>query len=318
MEALLLGVYAFLVWLIFIKFKWLPWNIYSQVTVVIIPVVGITTLILLLNVYAPSSADVRVLKYVVQIVTQQRGHIIEVNAEGNRLVKKGEVLLRIDPTPFQLEVKRLEAELALAETRLRQTRALAATGAGSKFDQEQYQSDARQLRAKLDQARFELSQTVIYAPADGTPINVQVRVGSFSPALGVVPVMNFVEEEYRVIALFHQNELHKVQPGDEAEISLETYPGKVIKATVDSIVWAQGQGQAPSMGPIPQTGAQPPPEGRFAVRLNIAERDRALFLAAGARGHAAIYTQRLAPIHIVRKVVLRVDSYLNYLILKLH
>ena len=34
MEILLLGIYSFFVWLIFIKLKWLPWNIDSQVTVV--------------------------------------------------------------------------------------------------------------------------------------------------------------------------------------------------------------------------------------------------------------------------------------------
>ena len=62
MEALLLGIYAFFVWLIFIKFKWLPWNTTSQVIVVIIPIVGMVALILLLNVFAPSSADVRVFK----------------------------------------------------------------------------------------------------------------------------------------------------------------------------------------------------------------------------------------------------------------
>jgi multidrug resistance efflux pump len=318
MEVLLLGIYAFFVWLVFFKFKWLPWNIYTQVTVFVIPIVGLVSLILLLNVYAPSSSDVRVIKYVVQIVSQQRGHVIEVNAEGNRPMKKGEVLFRIDPTPLQLEVKRLRAELNLAETRLRQTRVLAQTGAGSKFDQEQFESDARQLRAKLDEARWQLSQTTVYAPSNGTPINVQLRVGSFSASLGVVPVMSFVEDEYQVIALFHQNELHKVKPGDEAEISLETYPGSVIKATVDSIVWAQGQGQVDLSGRLPETGAQPLPEDRFPVRLNIAKRDRARFLAAGARGHAAIYTQHMEPIQILRKVILRVDSYINYLILKLH
>ena len=36
MEALLLAIYSFFVWLIFIKFKWLPWNKVSQVTVVIL------------------------------------------------------------------------------------------------------------------------------------------------------------------------------------------------------------------------------------------------------------------------------------------
>ena len=318
MEALLLGIYAFFVWLIFFKFKWLPWNITSQITVVIIPIVGLTTLVLLLNVYAPSSADVRVIRYVVQITPQVRGIVNEVNVEGNRPVKKGEVLFRIEPTPFELDVNRIQAQLRLAETRLQQTRALAQTGAGSKFDEEQYQSDARQLRAQLDRARWELSQTTVYAPADGTAVNLQLRVGSFAAALGIQPLISFVEDDYQVIALFHQNELHQVRPGDEAEISLETYPGKVIKAVVDSIVWAQGQGQLPLGGTVPETGTQPIPEGRFPVRLAIAEKDRALFLAAGARGHAAIYTQHLEPIQILRKVILRIDSYLNWLILKLH
>jgi multidrug resistance efflux pump len=130
--------------------------------------------------------------------------------------------------------------------------------------------------------------------------------------------MAFVEDEYQVIALFHQNELTQVEPGNEAEIVLPTYPGEIIKAKVDSIVWAQGQGQMPMSGTVPQTGSAPLPPGRFAVKLTIAERDRERFLAAGALGNAAIYTNHLEPIHILRKVILRVGSYTNYLILKLH
>jgi len=37
-----------------------------------------------------------------------------------------------------------------------------------------------------------------------------------------------------------------------------------------------------------------------------------------AVGQAAIYTQHLAFLHIIRKIILRVGSYTNYLILKLH
>ncbi|HYA39211.1 MAG TPA: biotin/lipoyl-binding protein [Candidatus Methylomirabilis sp.] len=318
MEAILVGIYAFFVWLIYFKFKWLPWTTPHKVTVVIIPIVGLTALILLLNVFAPSSHDVRVIKYVVQIVPQVRGRVIDVPAAGNQHMKKGDVLFRIDPTPYELDVKRIEAQLALSQLRLRQTRALAATGAGSKFDEERYESDVRQLQAQLDQARWDLSQTTMYAPADGTPINVQLRPGSYVVSLPFVQAMAFVEDDYQVIALYHQNELYEVAPGDEAEIALPTYPGDIIKATVDSIVWAQGQGQLPLSGTIPQTGAAPLPPGRFAVKLALAEQDRALFLAAGAVGDAAIYTRHLEPIHILRKVILRVGSYTNYLILKLH
>src|SRR5678815_1274164 len=164
MEILLLGIYSFFVWLIFIKLKWLPWNIATQVTVVIIPIVGLGATILLLNIFAPSSAEVRVYKYTVPIVSQVRGRVVEVGVEeGNRLVKKGDVLFRVDPTPYQLEVntreaqlvgmqgaqakieesqnraRELSARLALTRKRVEQYRELLASGAGNKFDLERTQ-----------------------------------------------------------------------------------------------------------------------------------------------------------------------------------
>jgi uncharacterized membrane protein (DUF485 family) len=53
MEILLLGIYSFFIWLIFFKFKWLPWNITSQVIVITLPIIALTMLILFLNIVAP-------------------------------------------------------------------------------------------------------------------------------------------------------------------------------------------------------------------------------------------------------------------------
>ena len=406
MEAILIGIYAFFVWLIFIKFKWLPWNTQSQVIVVIIPVVGITALILTLNVVAPSSPDVRVIKYVVQIVPQIRGRVIEVPVSGNDYVKKGAVLFKIDPTPYRNTVKQLEGKLAanqaalnealaglsqagasvgemreavnaaggqvgairanldLAKKRVRQYRELVATGAGDRFGLEQWEANVRELegqlataaasesqakyklsaraggdqaavatakakvatakaqaaatQADLDNARWELSQTVTVAPANGWVMNLQLRPGSMVVAVPLAPAMTFVEDTYQVIALYQQNELHKVQPGDAAELAINTLPGQIIKARVNSIVWGQGQGQLPTSGVLPQTGAAPQFPNRFAVKLDIEPKHQSIFLAAGAAGDAAIYSQHLKAIHILRMVILRVGSYTNYLILKLH
>ena len=58
---LLLNPVMLFVWLIFFKFKWLPWNIVSKVIVITLPIIGLTALILLLNIVAPSSHDVRVI-----------------------------------------------------------------------------------------------------------------------------------------------------------------------------------------------------------------------------------------------------------------
>jgi len=393
MEALLLGIYSFFVWLIFIKFKWLPWNTQTQVTVAIIPIVGMAILILLLNVFAPSSTDVRVFKYTVPIVSQLRGRVIEVPVEeGNRPVKKGDVLFKIDPEPYRLTVNQLEAQLAsaiasqkeqeeslkgargavdqsaarmreiaarleLARSRVTQNRELVATGAGSKFDLEQAETNLKdlegqldaarasqvqarageqqtvqklgakvngefaqvaQIRAQLENARWELDQTVTRSPCDCYVINLQLRAGGFVAGVPFNAVMTLVEAEGQVVALFNQNELHQVAPGNEAEFTLYTDPGRIIKGKVDSVIWAQGQGQLPPSGTLPMIGVLTQPPGRFAVKFDIADKDKDLFMAAGAAGNAAIYTERLAAIHIIRKVVLRVGSYINYLILKLH
>src|SRR4051794_9277275 len=118
MEILLLGIYSFFVWLIFIKLKLLPWTTPWKVAVAIFPVVAIALLLLLLNVVAPTTGDVRVVKYVVPVVSQVRGRVVDVPVENNRPVKKGDVLFAIDPTPYQNEVNSLEAKLASDEAKL--------------------------------------------------------------------------------------------------------------------------------------------------------------------------------------------------------
>jgi multidrug resistance efflux pump len=407
MDILLLGIYSFFVWLIFIKLKWLPWNIYSQVTVVIIPIVALTVMILTLNVVAPSSADLRVFRFTVPIVSQVRGRVIEVPIEeGNRPVKKGDVLFRIDPTPYQLQVNTLQAQLAnaiaqqkeveesykgaqakvtetrggieqasartaeinakldLARKRVAQYRELVATGAATKFDLEQAETNladlsqqlaaakssevqahageqqavagqaqvqqrlgakvngeyaqVAQIRAQLESAKWDLDQTTTRSPCDCYVVNLQLRPGGFVAGLPVAPVMTLVETTGTIVALYSQNELHQVEPGNEAEFALETYPGQIVKGKVNSIIWASGAGQVQATGTIPMTGVLTAPSQRFAVKFDVADRDKELFLAAGAAGDAAIYTNHAAFLHILRKVILRVGSYMNYLVLKLH
>jgi multidrug resistance efflux pump len=417
MEVLLLGIYSFFVWLIFIKLKLLPWTTPWKVGVAIFPVVCIAVLLLLLNIVAPTTTDVRVINYVVPIVSQVRGRVIEVPVDNNRPVKKNDVLFRIDPTPYRNEVASLEARLkseeakvvadrarlteararlsnaatsepqlqeelketreqvgvltaslGLAEKRIGQNTELVAAGAGNRFDLEQAQTNVKELtaqiaaarakqaqveeklsgrvgkdlasvaevkaqiataeanmqlsqatadatRAQLDNAKWDLQQTTVVAPGNGTMVNVMLRPGHFVAGMPFNEVMTYVDRDNQIFALFGQNELHQVEPGNHAEITLDTYPGRIIKAKVDSVIWAQAQGQLEASGDLPRTIINAPP-GRFPVKLIVEERDRALFMAAGARGSAAIYTEHFALVHIIRKVLLRVASYLDYIIIK--
>jgi multidrug resistance efflux pump len=105
---------------------------------------------------------VRVIKYVVQVIPQVRGRVIEVPVEPNRLVKKGELLFRIDPTQYQNELNVAKAKLAADEAKLAQaSAALVDASAGARQLQEQLKSASGQvsaLRPRLDLARLRVKQ----------------------------------------------------------------------------------------------------------------------------------------------------------------
>lgn len=393
MEILLLSIYAFFVWLIFFKLKLLPWNIISQVIVITLPIIGLTILILLLNIVAPSSSDIRVVNYVVPINPPVRGLVTEVPIEPNRPIKQGDVLFKVDPTPYEISVKEAEAQISqlkvqlvtaeasaqnlqeslkaatgqkdainsnlkLARLRLKQFKQLAETGAGNKFDYEQAQADVKNLEgqlasataseaqaseklsaktpegeqdevanvkaqiavaeAKLANAKWELSQTTYRAPADGTVVALTLRPGAMAVPLPMTPAMNFIENDQWILAIYKQNEVRKIKPGQEAEVAFEMYPGRIVKCKVDSIMWATAQGQLP-IGTLNTTGGVAPvPPNCLAVRLIPEGKDQDIFLAAGAHGSGAVYTDEGEMIQIIRKVLVRVSAKLNWLILKLH
>ncbi len=393
MEIILLGIYAFFAWLVFFKFKWLPWNITTQVITITLPIIGLTMLILVLNIVAPSSADVRVINYVVPINPPVRGLVTEVPIEPNSPIKKGDVLFQIDPTPYEISVKSFEAQidqlqaqlvtaransqnfeeqlksatgqkeaiqaqLTLARLRLEQFQELAESGAGNKFDYEQAKTEVSNLEgqlasvraseaqarenldartpdgdqaevakakaqlasaeAQLADARWQLSQTTYHAPADGTVIALTLRPGTMAVPLPMVPAMNFVEDEQWILAIFAQNEVRKIKPGQEAEVAFKMYPGRIVKCKVDSIMWATAQGQLPIGNMNTAGGVAPIPPYALAVRLLPDAKDRDLFLASGAKGQGAVYTDSGHMIHILRKIILRVSAKLDWLILKLH
>ena len=57
------------------------------------------------------------------------------------------------------------------------------------------------------------------------------------------PIEFLVEDDQWIMAIFKQNEVRKIKSGQEAEIALKMYPGRIIKCKVDSIMWATAQGQ---------------------------------------------------------------------------
>jgi multidrug resistance efflux pump len=133
MVELIVGTYGVLCWLLFKKFKVIPVTTYSVVTAFLGGGVILLMLYIFLSVFHPVSHDGRMYAPVVQIVPNVRGPVIDVPVLPNVPVSKGDVLFKIDPQPYQIEVDRLRALLASKNTKFAQlSEQLAAAEAATK------------------------------------------------------------------------------------------------------------------------------------------------------------------------------------------
>jgi len=268
-------------------------------------------LIIPMQFYAPGGAIIKI-QHSVQIVPNVGGQVIEVPVLPNVPLAKGDVLFRINPIPYQSKVDDLKAQLALTEIRLDQATRLASSGAGSVDDVESFAAQLAQIDARLDQAQFNLDQTVMRAPADGYVTNVALRVGARVAATPTASVMAFIETGESILAMqIFQKDLRYIEPGQSAEIAFKMLPGIVYNARVVRVMPASATGmQAPSgFAAAPSQVVHAP----MWVRLELDDASMLPGLPVGATGTGAIYTDKGLPTQIIRRVMVRMDAIINYL-----
>jgi multidrug resistance efflux pump len=125
--------------------------------------------------------------------------------------------------------------------------------------------------------------------------------------------MSFVDTERTVLAgMIRQTQARWIQAGQEAEVVFDLYPGKTFSAKVLFLIKAQGQGQLSPSGQLP-VGNPTEGNGPFFVRLEMQDFPADLELLVGAGGSVAIYTEYGTPTHLIRRVMMRMQSWLNYI-----
>lgn len=314
MIAFLTLCYCGVLWLIFFKLKLLPWNRTSQLAAGGIGIFAILALVISMNLFQPFSQDVRVYQRVVQIVPRVTGRVIEVPIEANEPLKAGDVLFRISPEPFQFAVDRLAADLKLKTTILDDAKALTSAGAAAQIKRDRAQAAYDQTLAMLNDAKVDLQETTVYAPSAGVVTNLALRPGQIASQMASLPLVTFVETDSRaIIATFPQSALEFVRIGDGVEIAFDRLPGRILSGQVQAVIPATGQGQLPPSGILMEWTTSPVP-GRFGVILELDDIGD-LTIPAGTSGVAAVYTDRAQMIRVVRKVVIRMQTWLNYIIL---
>jgi len=297
---------------VLIKMGVVPLNTFTKISPVIFSILLLVLLFIPMGFFAPSG-DAIALKHTVQIVPNVAGIVTEVAVTPYARVKKGDLLFRIYKRPYQDAVDGLKAQLELAERRLRQAQTLAKRRAGSMFEVEAAQTQVETLRAQLDNAKFQLESTDVLAPVDGHVTNLALRPGSMLTAAPFTVAMALVDDsETAIVASIHQNSLRHVTPGQEAEVVFKIRPGKVFKATVDHVVADLATGQVTPGGSLPVPGQIMP--APYFVRLRLDDEEVARSLPTGAAGIAAIYTGEFEVSYMIRRVMMRMDAWLAYIV----
>jgi membrane fusion protein (multidrug efflux system) len=427
MVAILVIIYTSFVLVLF-KLKLVKRRPYPIACIVVAGVFLIGGVVVAWMLCAPLSPKVVTSQYVVQLVPYVKGQVLKVHAQPNQPMKKGDLLLEINPDPYQYTLDQVQAQLQAAKENVNQSQAgvesaqanvvkaragvtqaqaaldqakaalanaqadlvktraqddLAKTQeqialnlqktdagaisvlkvaeatqnrlamdaavnqavagvaqtkaalqqavaglAGAEAAQQQAEAAERQaaftlkvaqsnvpaVQAQVDDARFNLTQCKMLAPADGIVVDWTVQEGTMVVPMPLAAMGTFINtSQTNIVGAFPQNYLMNVEPGNDVELIFDPYPGRLFKGKVDYVIPATADGQFNPSGNIP-SAAKVGSMGVLAVRMHLIGDDASTNLPLGAGGEAAIYTDRGKPVHIISKVVIRMKKWLLYVI----
>lgn len=303
-------LYAIVVWLVFFKLKLLPWNWFTGTVTVLVGVILCAVFVGLLSHLAPTGR-VTVISHVVEVTPNVSGQITDVPVQPNQLVKAGTILFAIDPTPYEAQVRKIEAQLKFQDLRLAQMQQLQAGGSGRGFDVEQRQAEAEQLRAQLDAAKYDLDQTTIRAPADGYVSSLALNKGDRAAPLK--SVMSFiVSDRIQLVGIFSQNGFQTIKPGAKIQFALSNNPGHLYSSTIGDIVSGVGEGQIGSSGMLARVTALPMTT-EYPVLINRPQKIGPSTLRPGMSGTATVYAPNSAPLDTIGWLLLYARALTLYL-----
>jgi multidrug resistance efflux pump len=176
------------------------------------------------------------------------------------------------------------------------------------------------LTAELADAQYDLDQTVTRAPGNGFVTQVALRPGMYVVPAPLRPVMAFVNTDVRdqvLGAAFQQNSLQRVRTGDEAEVAFDAVPGRVFKGKVRIVLDAIAAGQIEPTGALIDYGARTE-GGRALTTIDLVDDISSYQVPVGAAAQVAIYTQYWHHLSLLRKILLRMRSWENYVFLEGH
>jgi multidrug resistance efflux pump len=224
-----------------------------------------------------------------------------------------QVIARVTLDTFTRNLESAAQELAGARAEEERARLANSSNIGG------INTEVARLRAEVDDAQYDLDQTVTRAASAGFVTQVALRPGMYVVPAPLRPVMVFVNTDERDRALgasFQQNALQRVTSGDQAEVAFDAVPGRVFKGRVRFVQDAIASGQLQATGTLMDFSAQT--NGRATAVIDVEEDLSGYQIPVGAGAQVAVYTEYMHHLSLLRKILLRMKSWENFLFTEGH
>ncbi|KMM80343.1 efflux RND transporter periplasmic adaptor subunit [Pseudomonas deceptionensis] len=193
----------------------------------------------------PWTRDGRVRADIINVAADVNGYVTGVPVKDNQLVKKGDVLLEIDPEHYEIVVKQAQSLVASrkATWEMRKVNAHRRADMDSLVISRENRDDASNIAdsaladyqhalAQLDAAQLNLKRTKVLATVDGYVTNLNVHRGDYArvgdPKMAVID-----KDSFWVYGFFEETKLPHIRVGDKADLQMMS--GEVLKGHVESI-----------------------------------------------------------------------------------
>jgi len=220
----------------------------------------------------PWTRDGQVRAQVIQVSPRVSGTVININIIDNQFVHKGDLLFEIDPSPFQIQVKQIQADLKREKINAKgrkveydRVNKIASRDKGAVSEKDLVRHEVNyfsslakidSLKEKLNNAKLNLTFTKIYASVDGYVSNINFQIGS--QAVANKPILALVDSNsFWIFGYFRENMIQDVHVGDNTKVTLMAYPDKPLNGSVESIGWGishsdgnPGSNLLPSIKPV--------------------------------------------------------------------
>jgi HlyD family secretion protein len=253
----------------------------------------------------------------VQVGTQVSGTIQELNADFNSIVRKGQVLARLDPSLIQSQIEQARANLIRAEadlerfrvalddarTKLLRARELSAKKLIAQTELEtadvavrsaeaqlrSQEAGVTQSQASLRQNQVNLAHTVIESPIDGLVISRNVDVGQTVAASMSAPTLFVLAAdltEMQVLASLDESDVGRIRPGQSVRFRVDAFPSEEFRGSVTQVrlqpTTVQNVVTYQTVIDVPNPGLELKPGMTANVNIEIARRTNVLLVPNGA------------------------------------